>query len=79
MGVSDSTRTQGKDWNKLPKALHIFCETKQEHYVQDQTSKIYGSKVKEFPMKTKTRFVKPMRLLCNQESGIHRKVQTTLA
>jgi hypothetical protein len=68
MVINDGTRTQGMDWNKLPKALHIFCETKQENYVQDQLHKIYGSKVKEFPMKTKMRFVKPMSLLCNQES-----------
>jgi len=60
MVISDGNRTQGIDWNKLPKALH-FCEKKQEHYVQNQLSQIYGSKMKEFPMKTKMRFV-------NQES-----------
>jgi hypothetical protein len=68
MVIQDDTMTTGIDWNKLPKALHIFCETKHLNSIQDQLSKIYGSNEKEFLMKTKMRFVRPMRLMCNQES-----------
>jgi hypothetical protein len=68
MIITDGTRTTGVDWNSLPKALHVFCDKHQLDYVQEQLSKIYGSKATKFPMKTKMRFVKPMRSLCNQDS-----------
>jgi hypothetical protein len=68
MIINDGTRTTGVDWNSLPKALHVFCDKNQLDYVQKQLSKIYRSKATKFPMKTKMRFVKPIRSLCNQDS-----------
>jgi hypothetical protein len=60
MIINDGTRMTGVDWNSLPKALQVFCDKKQLDYVQEQLSKIYGSKATKFWMKTKMRFVKPM-------------------
>jgi hypothetical protein len=60
MIINDGTRTTGMDWNSLPKALHVLCDLKQLDDVQEQLSKIYGSKAMKFPMKTKMRFVKPI-------------------
>jgi hypothetical protein len=74
MIINDDTRTTGVDWNSLPKALHVFCDKKQLDYVQEQLSKIYGSKANKFPMKTKMRFLKPIRSLCNQDSIMKYKV-----
>jgi hypothetical protein len=74
MVINDGNRTAGIDWNRLPKALHVFCETGHLIKIQDQMSKIYGSTVEEFPMKTKMRFVKPIRFLCNQNTMTKYKI-----